>query len=229
LSGAQILECGCGAGRFTEVLLAERAYVTSVDLSEAVEANQENFPQSERHRIAQADILALPFEPQQFDLVFCLGVVQHTESPEATIAALYEQVKPGGALVFDHYCFQLRRFTQLAPIVRQVVKRLPPTRTIPLTTRMVDRLLPVHKRLGRLVPVVSRVSPVASYYRTYPELSDDLQREWSLLDTHDSLTDWYKRLRSRGQIETVVRQLGADIDCVARGGNGVEARCLRPG
>src|SRR5262245_5898838 len=35
LSTAEILECGCGAGRFTEVLLDRGASVTSVDLSNA--------------------------------------------------------------------------------------------------------------------------------------------------------------------------------------------------
>src|SRR5437016_3317155 len=75
LEGKQVLECGCGAGRFTEILLAEGACVTSIDLSEAVDANQENFSQNETHRIAQADILQLPFAPQQFDVVFCLGVI----------------------------------------------------------------------------------------------------------------------------------------------------------
>jgi ubiquinone/menaquinone biosynthesis C-methylase UbiE len=64
LADKQVLECGCGAGRFTEILLAERAHVTSIDLSEAVDANQDNFPQTENHRIAQADLLHLPFEPR---------------------------------------------------------------------------------------------------------------------------------------------------------------------
>jgi SAM-dependent methyltransferase len=228
LAGRHVLECGCGAGRFTEVLLAQGAHVTSIDLSEAVEANQQNFPQDERHRIAQADITALPFAPRQYDMVFCLGVVQHTVSPEATVASLYEQVAPGGALVFDHYCFQLRRFTQLAPIFRQVLRRMPPTRTLPITQRMVDTLLPLHKRAGRYAPLVSRISPVASYYRTYPQLSDELQREWSLLDTHDSLTDWYKRLRSRRQVEAMITDLGAEVELATRGGNGVEARARRP-
>ena len=87
LDKKQVLECGCGAGRFTETLLAKRAFVTSIDLSEAVDANQENFPQSQTHRIAQADILQLPFAPRQFDLVFCLGVIQHTPNPEKTITS----------------------------------------------------------------------------------------------------------------------------------------------
>ena len=43
LAGLDVLECDCGAGRFTEVLLDDGARVTSVDLSEAVDANAENF------------------------------------------------------------------------------------------------------------------------------------------------------------------------------------------
>ena len=98
LVGKQVLECGSGARRFTEVLLERGAYVTSVDLSDAVEANVENFPPTAHHRVAAADILQLPFAPQQYDVVFCLGVIQHTPGPEVTIRRLYEQVKPGGVL-----------------------------------------------------------------------------------------------------------------------------------
>ena len=61
LDGKQLLECGCGAGRFTEILLSKGACVSSIDLSDAVDANQENFPQCETHRIAQADVLQLHF------------------------------------------------------------------------------------------------------------------------------------------------------------------------
>lgn len=60
LAGKRVLECGCGAGRFTEVLLDRGACVISVDLSDAVEANLQNFPETSRHQVAQADILRLP-------------------------------------------------------------------------------------------------------------------------------------------------------------------------
>src|SRR5438093_8168936 len=38
LAGKQVLECGCGSGRFTEGLLDQDAYVTAADLSDAIEA-----------------------------------------------------------------------------------------------------------------------------------------------------------------------------------------------
>src|SRR3990172_5667020 len=42
--GKLVLEAGCGAGRFTEILLDAGARVVSCDLSSAVEANKANFP-----------------------------------------------------------------------------------------------------------------------------------------------------------------------------------------
>jgi len=227
LGGRDVLECGCGAGRFTDVLLAQGARVTSVDLSEAVDANQENFPQDDRHRVAQADLLRLPFAPRSFDVVFCLGVVQHTPRPEQTIAALYEQVRPGGWLVFDHYSRRLQWWLGTAPLFRVVLKRLPSERGLAATKRLVDLLLPLHRRGGVTATLARRVSPVQAYYGKLP-LTDEAQREWALLDTHDALRDWYKHFRTRDQIERTLRDLGlVDVSCV-EGGNGIEARGRRP-
>jgi SAM-dependent methyltransferase len=231
LAFKHVLECGCGAGRFTELLLRQGALVTSIDLSEAVEANQQNFPQSGTHRIAQADILQLPFKPGQFDVVLCLGVVQHTPRPEATIAAISKQLKAGGTLVIDHYTYCISEFAKSAAVLRPIFKRLPPAVGLRLTERIVSSLIPFHKKVRHLrlaQMLLSRFSPVLCYYQTYPQLSDELQYQWALVDTHDSLTCWYRRFRTRAQIQRVMRSLGlVEIDCWW-GGNGVEARGKYP-
>jgi SAM-dependent methyltransferase len=229
-SRPHVLEVGCGAGRFTEILLSTGAFVTSVDLSSAVEANQANFPQDEHHRIFQADVLRLPFAPAQYDIVFCLGVVQHTPRPEETIGKLYEQVKPGGWLVIDHYTYGLSWFTKSAPLFRMVLRRLPPDQAFKWSRRIVNVFFPLHRavRGNRIAqPLLSRVSPALVYYGHLP-LTDDLQREWALLDTHDSLTDRYKHFRTKGQILRRLAGLGAEAIWGEYGGNGVEARCRRP-
>jgi SAM-dependent methyltransferase len=231
LSGKSVLECGCGAGRFTEVLLGKGAQLTSIDLSEAVEANQENFPQDSHHRIAQADILHLPFKAKQFDVVLCLGVIQHTPNPEATIGALYSHVKPGGWLIIDHYTYNLSWYTKTAPLFRRFLRRLPPDEGMKWTEWLVNTLVPIHIMVRDIRPVqmlLSRLSPVQYYYHAYPELSNELLREWALLDTHDSLTDWYKHYRTRGQIQRTLKQLGLEEIWCRYGGNGVEARGKRP-
>ena len=76
--------------------------------------------------------------------------------------------------------------------------------------------------------VLSRVSPLLTYYQAYPQLNDRLQYEWALVDTHDHLTDYYKHLRTAPQIAGLLSSLGAQDIWVATGGNGVEARCRKP-
>ena len=56
-SALQVLESGCGAGRFTEILLGYPAVqLTSTDLSSAVESNQLNF-----HRIGGKELFNATF------------------------------------------------------------------------------------------------------------------------------------------------------------------------
>lgn len=229
----EILESGCGAGRFTEVLLTLlAASVTSTDLSAAVEPNQINCPQSARHRIIQCDINALPFAREQYDIVVCLGVIQHTRSPEQTIADLYKQVKPGGWLVIDHYTYNLSRYTKVSSLLlRPILKRLPPRMGIAVTERLTHLFFPLHRavRHSRLMQILlSRVSPLATYFQTIPELDDRLQYEWAVLDTHDGLTDFYQHLRTGPQLQRTVSELGAENIEVRKDGNGIELRCNKP-
>ena len=82
LQGKLVLEAGCGAGRFTEILLQKGAILVSSDLSSAVEVNSENFPVSDTHAVIQADINDMPYQNETFDVVICMGVIQHTPNPE---------------------------------------------------------------------------------------------------------------------------------------------------
>jgi SAM-dependent methyltransferase len=230
LPAMTVLECGCGAGRFTEVLLRQGARVLSVDLSEAVAANKDNCPISARHAVMRADVNALPLS-SRFDLVMCLGVVQHTRSPEKTIADLYAAVRPGGYLVFDHYAPSVTRWLTLKPLYRAYLRRQEPRRAMQLIKKSVSRFYPWHVRF-RDKPLawtlLSRVSPLTTYLKSIPELPERLQREWCELDTFDSLTDYYKHLRTKGQIEEILKGLRAsDIACW-EAGNGIEARCRKP-
>jgi 2-polyprenyl-3-methyl-5-hydroxy-6-metoxy-1,4-benzoquinol methylase len=229
----EVLETGCGAGRFTEVLMQLPAVsLTSTDLSSAVEPNQVNCPQSDRHRIIQCDINRLPFLPAQYDIVICLGVVQHTRDPERTLTDLYAQVRPGGWLVIDHYAPSLSMYTKLSELLlRPVLKRISPARGLAVTKALTRWFFPLHRAVRNHKPLqmmLSRVSPLLTYYHALPELNDKLQYEWAELDTHDSLTDYYKHLRSTGAIRATLTGFAAHNIWVAKGGNGVEARCQKP-
>ena len=229
----EILESGCGAGRFTEVLLQlPAASVTSTDLSSAVEPNKANCPLSERHRILQCDINQLPFQAEQYDIVVCLGVIQHTKDPERTMEDLYKQVKPGGWLVIDHYTQTLSYYTKLSEwLLRPILKRVSPSRGLSVTKALTKAFFPLHRAVKNAKPLqmlVSRFSPLLTYYHLFPQLNDRLQYEWAELDTHDSLTDYYKHLRSPRSVKSTLQALGSRNVWVQKGGNGVEARCQKP-
>ena len=144
--GKSVLEAGCGAGRFTEVLLSAGARVFACDLAEAVEANYANCGHHPDYFICQADIMRLPAAPLSFDIVLCLGVVQSTPDPEATIATLAQYVKPGGTLVIDHYSHEYP-YTFSRRVLRELLIRLPS----PLSERAV-------LTLARAVLLLHRVS-----------------------------------------------------------------------
>jgi ubiquinone/menaquinone biosynthesis C-methylase UbiE len=228
LSGKVVLEAGCGAGRFTEVLLEKGARLVSSDLSSAVEVNQENCPLSDHHIIIQADINDMPYADESFDIVICLGVIQHTPNSEETIANLFRLVKKGGTLIIDHYTFSKSYYLRLAVFYRRYLKNKTAAETIPYTEKLVKLFLPWHKRFANyklLSVLLNRISPVISYYKVFPEFNEQQQEEWALLDTHDSLTDWHKNFRTRQQITQTLKNLGAINIWCEYGGNGVEASC----
>ena len=230
-AGLRVLEAGCGAGRFTELLVGAGALVHSIDLSDAVDANRRNIGERANYAVAQADIRALPFPAGSFDVVLCLGVLQHTPSPEQSIAALWRMVAPGGRLVVDHYTWTLSRLTKLTPFYRMILKRLPPVRARRITDALVRVFFPLHWAVRRTRPLqtlLSRVSPCLAYCHIYPELTRAQHQDWCRLDTYDELTDRFKRMRTAGQIRHALTVLGATEIHAARREHVIEATCRKP-
>lgn len=236
LKGKKVLEAGCGAGRFTEILLESGARVCAVDLSTAVEANYKNCHKYPDYFVCQANILEFPFGPEQFDIVVCIGVIQHTPNPEQTMTALCKQVKPGGMLVIDHYTYGYPA-TLSRRILRSILIRMPKTLSLRFCKTLTTCLWPLHKLFWkyRKLPLVGEMrslflwlSPVVDYHDAYPQLGPRLLKVWGTLDTHDTLTDFYKHLRSVEEIRSHLQKCGmVNIETVYAG-NGVEARARKP-
>lgn len=235
LAGQRVLEAGSGAGRFTEILLKYRASLDSFDFSSAVEANALNNG-SKPFTLVQADIRAMPFERNSYDFVVCLGVLQHTPDTEESIANLWDMVRPGGRLIIDHYRWNL--WLRLPPplgnaekLLRQIVLRLPPEKRWPAVKSLVDFWFPIywrfrHSRWARRI--LARTAGIHFYYGELPISSREQNYEWSLLDTHDGMTDHFKRYRTNRSIRRTLERLGASDIQVRTGGNGVEACCVKP-
>ena len=230
LKGKTVLEVGAGAGRFTELLVKGGALVHSIDLSVAVEVNKENIGDAPNYQIAQASVYDMPYPDNSFDIVVCLGVIQHTPDSERTIRCLMKKVKSGGLLVIDHYIWRIGYYSTLTPIYRAVLKELPPPRSKKIVDALVDFFFPLHWSFRNISPLnwlLHRISPLIVYMKQFPEQDRSFHYEWSKLDTYDQLTDYYKHLRSPNQIKGVLDSLNAKEIWINKGGNGVEARCMK--
>lgn len=234
VAGKRVLEAGSGAGRFTEILLDHGAKLDSFDYSSAVEANAANNG-TRPMTLVQADIRQMPFEPASYDYVVCLGVLQHTPNTEESIAKLWEMVRPGGAVVLDHY--RLTRWSFPPPIGgggylrRKKFLRLAADRRWDAVRQYVDRWFPIywrHRDNKWMRRVLARIGGINFYYPSLPLASKQDHYEWSLLDTHDATTDYYRRYRTVASIERTLKSLGATAAHVWKGGNGVEAFARKP-
>jgi len=235
VKGKKVLEAGCGAGRFSEILLEAGAHLNAVDLSTAVEANYKNCSSFPNYSVSQASILALPFAPEQFDVVICIGVIQHTPNPEQTMDALCKQVKPGGLLVIDHYTYGYAS-TLSRRLLRSLLLRLPGKVALPFCSALAAVLWPFHKLLwscrgirgfGRIRQKFIWLSPLVDYHDAYPQLGPKLLKIWATLDMHDTLTDYYKHLRSTDEIRDHLIKCGMENIEAYYAGNGVEARARK--
>ena len=99
-SDGPLLDAGCGTAVFTaDVYARAECHVVLVDRSVAMlrRAAQRLEPGPRVHFV-QADLLHLPFGPHGFTTVTCHGVLHVLDDPWAALAALADQVAPGGAL-----------------------------------------------------------------------------------------------------------------------------------
>lgn len=230
LEGKNVLEVGCGAGRFTEILLKYGANVHATDLSKAVEANFRNFQTHTNYRVAQADINQLPFPYASFDLVLCIGVIQHTHNPQESLDNLYKYVKPGGILAYDQYMWSLFYLTKPVLPIRFILKRLKPERAFKIVNHLVSVFFPLQWKFRNhriLTMILNRFSPLYTYFDKFNDLSYDQHHELTKLDTFDGLTDYYKHLTTINKTIKHLRKLKFSKLTVKEGGNGVEIVAIK--
>jgi SAM-dependent methyltransferase len=91
----EILDVGCGGGRF----LLDLAAVGRVSGTEPSPMSFEVARRRGVGEVIQAPIEALPFEPDSFDLLTCLDVIEHVEDDVGGFSAMLRVARPGALLV----------------------------------------------------------------------------------------------------------------------------------
>jgi SAM-dependent methyltransferase len=126
LAGKVVLDAGCGMGRYLRIAAESPArLIVGVDLSRAVVAAGELTEGMTHVAIVRGDLLRLPFAPGTFDLIYSLGVIDHTPDPRAAFLALARTLKPGGRIAVWVYPRERRIVEAIMDLQRAVSTRMP--------------------------------------------------------------------------------------------------------
>jgi 2-polyprenyl-6-hydroxyphenyl methylase / 3-demethylubiquinone-9 3-methyltransferase len=104
LAGKKILDVGCGGGILAEGLARQGASVTGIDLAEkSLKVAKLHLFESKLevdYRCIPVEQLATE-EPESYDIVTCMEMLEHVPSPASVVAACARLVKPGGWVFFS--------------------------------------------------------------------------------------------------------------------------------
>ena len=126
LAGQVVLDAGCGMGRYLRIAGESSAKgIVGVDLSRAVIAARDMTQDIPNVLIVRGDLLRLPFPPGSFDVIYSLGVIDHTPDPRASFLALARLLKPGGRIVIWVYPRERALVEWIMEAQRAISRRIP--------------------------------------------------------------------------------------------------------
>lgn len=176
-----ILDVGCGDGSLSLPLLDDRVKrLVLVDITPAMlDLARSRVPPRlvDRTTLIQGELTRVDLPRAEFDLVLCMGVLAHVESPEAVIDRLAEAVKPGGRVVLTissgkHPLGMLRAlYVGAKEIAARAKHRLKWLSTRRVLARCAARGLAVRQtfRYNFPAPLVDRLVPNDRIYRNIRE------------------------------------------------------------
>ncbi len=104
LAGKTVLDVGCGGGILAESMAAAGAHVTGIDLAEkplkVAQLHLLESGQQVSYRKISVEALAAE-QPEYYDVVTCLEMLEHVPNPQSVVAACAKLVKPNGWVFFS--------------------------------------------------------------------------------------------------------------------------------
>lgn len=129
LSGARVVDIGCGGGILSDSMARKGANVLGVDLASKalrvarLHALDAQTPDIE-YREVSAEALAAEL-PGQFDTVTCMEMLEHVPDPASVVKACADLVKPGGWVFFSTINRNAKSFMFAIVGAEYVLKLLP--------------------------------------------------------------------------------------------------------
>lgn len=163
-----VLEGGCGGGQHTSFVAPFAKSVTAVDLNTTDIAKKKNAA-TKNVTFVEADIAQMDLK-RQFDYVFSIGVVHHTDSPDATAENLIKHVKPGGKIIFWVYSNEGNALVKyLVEPFRKIFLRKMPRKALNVVSQIITALVYIPVYTIYLLPL--KFLPYYEYFENFRKLS----------------------------------------------------------
>ena len=127
ISGKTLLDIGCGGGIFAEAAALTGAKVTGIDKSAAAIncAKQHSAERKLSVNYYCQNSLTNNITTDEYDIITCFEMLEHTDSPDEIVADIAALLKPGGTAAFSTINKTLRAWALMILGLEMVVKVLP--------------------------------------------------------------------------------------------------------
>ena len=118
MSFTSVLDIPCGTGAISLPVLNRTQKLTLIDISSnMLSLAKSNIPAEAMHKVEflNGDFFEMELPEQSYDLIICLGLLAHVNSPEQLLKKVVKLLKPGGSLIIQntdssHFYSYLIRF-----------------------------------------------------------------------------------------------------------------------
>lgn len=205
-----VLDVGCGAGRFTEIVSKYGGDVIGIDLSYSVDVALENLGIKAGINFIQADIFNLPFKKGISDIIFSIGVLHHTPNTRKALLSLIPHLKKGAKIAIWVYTNEgiNDQIKPLRDIYRRTYNHISDFYRI-FTTRMDQKqLLKISQIMAYGLYYPTKIPVVGKVLDLVIPSSDHPDPMWRVLDIFDWYSPKYQWKHTYEEVEDWFKEAG---------------------
>ena len=163
-----VVDCGCGGGQHINFIAPYARRIIGIDLN-TTEIARSHTGGGSAVSFVEGDLATVEL-PEQHEVVYCIGVLQHTVNPDATFANIKKLVASGGRLII--WCYSKEgnwlNWAVLERLKRLFILKLSKPTLLKLASVLTTLLYPIIYTLY-LLPL--RFLPYYEYFGNWRKLS----------------------------------------------------------
>jgi len=201
-AGMEIIDVGCGHGVMTSKIGEISRLAIGVELSRSIENAYIN-NQCRKAWYVQGDLQFLPFEDSTFELLYCSGVIHHTNNAKLSFLLIESVIKNHGRICLWLYHPQKDKLHNIFLLLRKFTKRMPVKSALVLLSIFVFPLSYLIKRFKR--------KNAPNYREEMIDLLDQFTPEYRFEIPHELAETWLKQKKYANIKITTENKFGFSI------------------